>query len=81
MATEIQVATREDELTDAGYDLADKIEAGFKAQPDATWTPSGMARKVKADTGEVRNVLAWMVRHRYIDGDGNGAWTRYMRRI
>lgn len=45
------------EQSDAVYDLADQIEAVVNANPSESWTPSTMARKIKASTDDTRKVL------------------------
>lgn len=67
------------DLTEAQYDVADRIELAMEADPDTTWTPSALARKVRADYDDVVTVLRWLVAGQYgvtTCGKG-GAWTRY----
>lgn len=59
------------------FHLADRIDLVIKADRDATWSPSAMARKVRATTDETRAVLEWMAEHDFVSTTGNGAWTRY----
>lgn len=69
------------EQSDAVYDLADQIETVVTADPDGSWTPSTMARKIKASTDDTRKVLKWMADHSMdVVASGNGAWTRYTAR-
>lgn len=69
------------EQSDAVYDLADQIEAVVNANPGESWTPSTMARKIKASTDDTRKVLKWMAAHSMdVEASGNGAWTRYTAR-
>lgn len=64
------------DLDDAGYALADRLEAVLEQAADGV-TPSAAARKAATTTNEVRVVLDWMVRNQYAHTSGNGAWTRY----
>ena len=72
------MATTTLDLSDVDLDLSDDIEAVMMAAPASkSWTPSELGRRVKADSVRVRNILDWMVAHRYISSEGNGARTRY----
>lgn len=68
------------ELTDAEFEIADRIEALLEADPTQSWTPSGVAREVRVTTTDAARVLAYLLTNRYITAAGNGAWTRYTAR-
>jgi hypothetical protein len=51
------------ELTDAEYELADKIEAVLEARPGEWLVPSRIARLVGEPLSHVRPVLDWMAAH------------------
>ncbi len=70
----------EGELTDAEFEIADRIETLLEADPARSWTPSEVARKVHTTTGDAARVLAYMKANRYVTAIGNGAWTRYLAR-
>lgn len=57
------------------YDLADAVEEALRELGDAT--PSRIARKVRADTAQVQQVLTFLVSNQYAHASGNGAWTHY----
>ena len=66
-------------LSDDDLDLSDVMERVMEAAgPEKSWTPSELGRKIGAETARTRNILAWLVEHRYITSYGNGSWTRYM---
>ena len=65
------------DLTDAQYEIADKIEIALEAADARGLTPSALARKVKIPTAQIYAVLNWMVNGRYIHTSGNRSWTRY----
>jgi hypothetical protein len=62
------------------FDLADKVEILLDADPSKWWTPSAIARRLKADYFEVYDVLRYMVEHQYLVTRGNGSWTRFAGR-
>jgi hypothetical protein len=70
------------DLTDAQYELADKISAFLETQKDAavSWAPSAVAKRVRCTTNQARTVLQWMAAHHEVLTSGNGAWTRYEHR-
>jgi IS30 family transposase len=59
------------------YDLADQVQQLIDADQAQTWTPSRVARKVKADYQDVYTVLRYLFHEFYIDSDERGAWTHY----
>lgn len=69
-----------DDLTDAEYDLSDRIaELLRRYPPERTWSPSQIAQRLHVDTNEVYPVLRWMARHLFVRTHGNASWTRYSR--
>ncbi len=67
------------ELTDADYELADRIEEALLAHPGSQ-TPSAIGRWTKDDASAVRSCLAWMVRDRFAECDRDSvyhAWARF----
>jgi len=66
-----------DEFTDVQWALMDQVRDALEAGPDEGLTPSGVARKVKATTDEVRPLLDYMVEHQVAYTAGNGAWRRF----
>ena len=64
-----------EEPTDAGFEVADKLERALVARPGGT--PSRYARTAGCDTTEARQLLDWMVEHRLAYTEGNGAWKHY----
>lgn len=58
------------DLTEAQYELADRIERIVESIPQPTgWTPSALGRRLDEDSARVRTVLVWMVRNRYLNAD------------
>ena len=66
-----------DTLTDADFDLADRLVTALEAAPADGLSPSKAGRAAKAATEDSRRVLEWMAAHQYCHTRGNGAWTRY----
>jgi hypothetical protein len=80
MTTTLAALLDDAHLSDAQYDLADRIEGVLWTKPpEVTWTPSAIARRLGVDTAAVAAVLPWMARHLYVRTYGNGARTRYGR--
>jgi hypothetical protein len=50
-------------LTDAEFDLADKVEAVLEARPGQWLVPSRIARLARQPLWRVRPVLDWMCAH------------------
>lgn len=72
------IAGIEARMGDRLYDLADAVAAIVDANPAGDWTPSKMARLVKCDTRDARDVMEWMVASiDRLDSDARGAWTHY----
>ncbi|MCT7372994.1 hypothetical protein [Mycolicibacterium llatzerense] len=67
------------ELTDAGYDLADRIELWLELHP-GHHTPSRIGQAVHASTAACRAVLTWMAAHHMVTTTGNGARQRFTTR-
>ncbi|ARQ95517.1 hypothetical protein I5G81_gp78 [Mycobacterium phage Shandong1] len=65
------------ELTDAGYDLADQITAWLDDRRYELFTPSTIARGVKANSVDVWQVLQWLEREVMVEGAGNGRLRRW----
>ena len=65
-----------DDLTDAQYEIADRIVPWLEAHP-GVHNRSAIARGVKADHQEVSTALAWLDRNQMIAGDGNKSWRKY----
>lgn len=67
-----------DDLTDAQYDLTERILDRLCDRGDRkAYSPSEIGRLVKATTDEVRAVLPALVADGNLGTSGNGAWTRY----
>lgn len=66
-----------DELTEAQWAVADRVEAVLEAADRSGMTISMVARKVRCDYLDARAVLAYLDRHQYAHTTGNGAWSRY----
>lgn len=65
-----------EELTEAEYTIADRIERKLEMSPEGV-TPSMAARAARTDTGTAAKVLGWMCVNRYAHAAPRGAWTRY----
>jgi hypothetical protein len=66
-----------DDMTDAEYDIADRIELWLEARPGKLHNRSSIAKGVKAAHSDVTRVLHWMDRNVYVIADGNGCWRKY----
>ena len=73
---ETQPAAPADEID---VDLADRIDAAMAAAPaDRDWLPRELAEATGGDRAAVRQVLAYMVAHRYVQSNGRGGcWERF----
>uniref|UniRef100_UPI003F497083 hypothetical protein n=1 Tax=Nonomuraea sp. CA-251285 TaxID=3240002 RepID=UPI003F497083 len=60
--------------------LADRVRNLLGQNPDRSWTPSEVGRRLKIDTTAAGNVLRPLAADGKINADGNGAWTRYSHR-
>jgi hypothetical protein len=58
----------------------DRIELALEAEPQRSWTPSEVARRVRVETWRAQQLLRWMARQAYCVADGNGARVRYSAR-
>jgi hypothetical protein len=75
MNTDLTTIT--DELTDAEFEIADRIELWLEARPGKLHNRSSIAKGVKAEYWEVHHVLNWMDRFVYVVAEGNGCWRKY----
>jgi len=66
-------------LTDTDRNrLVGKVDAFLVSRGQDEWlTPSQVARRVKCETWDARDVLQSLVRTGFAISSGNGAWTRY----
>jgi hypothetical protein len=74
------MSTATAELTDSQYNMADAIELWLETHP-GMYSPSRIARGVKADTVAAADVLRWMDANVFVLADGNGAWRKYGARV
>ncbi|AKF15256.1 hypothetical protein SEA_SHEDLOCKHOLMES_79 [Mycobacterium phage ShedlockHolmes] len=74
----IDTATRS--LTDEGFDLADKVAEFIDDRPYQWFTPSKIARGIKADSVQVWQVLQWLEREVMVQGSGTGRLRKYAAR-
>ncbi len=58
------------------WDDCDAIELWLEKHSGALYNPSTIQRRAKVQ-GDVRFVLKYLDRHRYVVADGNGAWRKY----
>ncbi|QHB37841.1 hypothetical protein I5G63_gp101 [Mycobacterium phage Imvubu] len=67
-------------LTPEGNRLVGKIDAAL-TERGGDYSPSQLARIVKADSHDVRSVLDYLdARGMFVQGSGNGNWRRYAAR-
>ena len=63
------MTTQPEPLTDKQYELADDIGDVLDRRPDKWFTPSEVARSLKADTTHIRPILQWMARSQYVEAN------------
>jgi len=73
-------STTIDELTDAQYEVADKIEKYLEAHAGKDFTRSVVANRVHTDYQTAQTVLAYMAERGYVTSFGAGSWTHYTAR-
>ena len=68
---------QEDDLNDAGYQLADRLEAALGSAGPEGLTVSLSARKAQASYENTRHVLAWMAANQFAHNSGTASRPRY----